>query len=160
MSNIGWVLGVDQAARSGWCIMRDGERFASGVASNAIQRRTVVQLLFNLHEVFPGKSMPFVAIEGHNYGPPKAMKSLAATRGRWLEHLELSGKLFTLVEYQPSQWRKAIGCPLNGDEAKLWCKDRYQLSDSDRAEACGIAEATYHLGVIRKQPVRRRRARR
>jgi len=150
------VLGIDQAAVSGWCIARrtatgTAEVVAHGVVTKAAERRDVIAQALLACDVASGERMAAV-YEAHTVGGgdrwnPATMIGMGDARGRWLESLELAGVPRRLcIGVTPYVWRSAmIGRHrMKRHEMKaaavLSCRGRgVTVASDDEAEAVLIA---------------------
>ncbi len=150
------VLGIDQAAVSGWCIARrtatgTAEIVAHGVVTKAAERRDVIAQALLACDVASGERMAAV-YEAHTVGGgdrwnPATMIGMGDARGRWLEALELAGLPRRLcIGVEPHMWRAAmIGRHRWGRDqwkaaAVLSCRGRgVTVASDDEAEAVLIA---------------------
>lgn len=150
------VLGIDQAATSGWAIVERDARemlgrhvvLASGTVRSAIERREVIA-----RAIDAACGEPVVAVyEKHTAGGgsrwnPETMIGIGDSRGRWLEALELAGiKRRYCVGVVPAEWRRAMIGPRRMDRtawkatAVLSCRGRgVAVQSDDEAEAVLIA---------------------
>ena len=144
------VLGIDQAATSGWAIARRANGAAkvleSGTVRGAVARRDVIARAVSLGE-------PLAAVyEAHTVGGgrhwnPATILGMGDARGRWLEALELAGVPRRLcIGVEPYTWRAAmIGRHrLTSDawkaQSMLACSGRgIAVASDDEAEAVLIA---------------------
>lgn len=149
------VLGIDQAAVSGWCIARRGigrpEIIAHGIATKATERRDIIARALLSCDVTRGEKMAAV-YEAHTTGGgdrwnPATMIGIGDSRGRWMEALELAGVPRRLcIGVPPHTWRAAmIGRHRMKREqwkaaAVLSCRGRgVEVASDDEAEAVLIA---------------------
>lgn len=147
----GYVLGVDQAATSGWAVAElDGRRIvAHGVAKTSPERRKALSGLRQL----PGfrVSRLLVVTEDHTTFPAESTAQavgMGVGLGRWLELLDIFDHPPRLrVKAAPKEWRKVLGTTANLDRAawkataKFWATAtcRVQVRSDDEAEAVCIA---------------------
>ena len=144
------VIGIDQAATSGWAIARRADGAAkileSGTVRGALARRDVIARAVSLGE-------PLAAVyEAHTVGGgrhwnPATILGMGDARGRWLEALELAGVPRRMcIGVTPYTWRSAmIGRHrMKRHEMKaaavLSCRGRgVTVASDDEAEAVLIA---------------------
>lgn len=113
------VLGIDQAATSGWCIARrvmrgdracEPEIIAHGTCREAIERRDIVRRAIDE----AGMTRIVAVYEQHTVGGggrwnPETMIGMGDARGRWLEQLELADVARRrCVGVTPHEWRRAM----------------------------------------------------
>ncbi len=151
------VLGIDQAAVSGWCIARrtatgTADVIAHGVVTKAAERRDVIARALLACDVASGERMAAV-YEAHTVGGgdrwnPATMIGMGDARGRWLEALELAGVPRRLcIGVTPYVWRAAMigsvdkrGRDAGKAAAMLSCCGRgVTVASDDEAEAVLIA---------------------
>lgn len=160
------VLGLDQAARSGWAIAVSHDHIASsGAASTCAERFAVVQLSLELARQ-RGAGL-VVYFEDHADIPARkgrgteTVLGIGAARGRWEEQLEMNGsqrKRWHRVS--PRDWRKAI-LSLPARAREKTCKAaamgtvgqfmrprRAVVDDPDEAEAMAIAIFGYRMQAL------------
>ena len=168
------IVGIDQAARSGWAVHSGGQVRASGVARSARERLEVVQAA--LSAAGGDTRLLLIVLEDHGKMPlsrrtqydaatKHAPSRNAATilgmgdaRGRWREQFELVGvplSHFVLVE--PRTWRLAVfgrGAPSMGTEAAKELAVRWAsqvrgepIADDNEAEAIAMASWGAREGV-------------
>lgn len=152
------VLGIDQAATSGWCIVeRDAggllgkhRHVASGTCTKAVERRGIVDSAIKLAGLDVGRVV--AVYERHTAGGggrwnPETMIGVGDSRGRWLEALELAGvPRRQCIGVPPQEWRHAMIGPRRLDRAQwkaqavLSCRGRgVTVASDDEAEAVLIA---------------------
>lgn len=151
------ILGIDQAATSGWCIV---ERDAGGILGRhraldhgtcrrAIERREIIARAV---AVAQGPDRLVAVYEQHGVGrserwTPATMIGVGDSRGRWLEALELADvPRRHCIGVPPAEWRRAMIGPRRLDRAQwkaqavLSCRGRgVTVTDDDEAEAVLIA---------------------
>jgi ribosomal 50S subunit-recycling heat shock protein len=150
-------LGVDQAAKSGYCIVESGRVQASGVAKTAADIVAVVDLV-QLHAANDWRRV-LVALEDHSthvYNAnakykrnPATLIGMGEARGWWVHELARRGHPEPLrVLVGLDDWRMrvlGISNRAGGErckaEAVRWAKQRalHELADDNEAEAVCIA---------------------
>lgn len=147
----GYVLGVDQAASSGWAVVElDGRRVvAHGTAKTSPERRRALVGLRDL-PYFHVRQL-LVVFEDHSSYPTKSTQQgieLGVSLGRWLELLDIFDHPARLrLRVAPADWRKVMGTTAYLDreawkaQAKLWATGcvRSRVVCDDEAEAICIA---------------------
>lgn len=107
------VLAVDQGAKSGFCIMMNGEYFTSGVAKNVRDRQKAVKEAQNLAMC---RKFPLMVVYEDHSGIParkrgntRTILGMGAAQGRWDEHLDLEGHRKSLRrKVRPETWRAQV----------------------------------------------------
>lgn len=155
-----WVLGIDQAATSGWCIYHSGRPLKWGVVTTNSGRADVVELAAEMTTGDPGLAPRcLVVFEDHSemrvggirkngrrvFNTSTAtLLGLGAARGRWEALLDQAGHddRARLMVTTKMFRQRVLGLRGNApaDEAKALAKLRYQIAEHDAAEACAIAE--------------------
>jgi len=134
-----YILGVDQAARSGFALLRrygvDIDVVDSGVVVDSDERATVVNWCFRQACEKVEQPRPLIiAMERHTFGTKSTLGGLHAQRGRWLqciEHASIAYKHeFRVKYYMPQFWRAhVLDLPYRTeeDEAKLKARQHSAL---------------------------------
>lgn len=147
----GYVLGVDQARSSGWCVVELDQRrvVAHGTATDSPARRRALTGLRQLPH-FQVRQL-LVVFEDHASFPTKSVQQgidLGRALGRWEELLDIFDHPERLrVRVEPQEWRRVLGTTgcLDRDswkaQAKLWATAtvRSRVVCDDEAEAIAIA---------------------
>ncbi len=147
----GYVLGVDQAASSGWAVVELDQRrvVAHGVATTSEARRRALVGLRDL----PGFRVRelLVVFEDHSTYPTKSTQQgieLGVSLGRWLELLDIfDHPARRRIRVAPAEWRRVMGTTAYLDreawkaQAKMWATTvvRSRVVSDDEAEAICIA---------------------
>lgn len=151
------ILGIDQAATSGWCIVERNvggilgrhRALDHGTCRKAVERRDIIARAVGA----AGGPDGLVAVyEQHGVGrserwTPATMIGVGDSRGRWLEALELAGvPRRQCIGVPPQEWRRAMIGPRRLDreawkaQAVLSCRGRgVTVASDDEAEAVLIA---------------------
>jgi hypothetical protein len=179
------VLGIDQAAVSGWAIYELSQRRVtrSGIARTSIQREEAVQralalaerprlllVMFEKHSEMPLQRMTrFDSPHLRRAGPPErntaTILGMGAARGRWEEQLDrVSHPQSLRDEVEPRVWRAAVlqrGHSRNTDWKALACLAASQhvgenVVDHNEAEAVHLARFGGVDGIARLVAARAR----
>lgn len=158
------VLGIDQAARSGWAIARGDKLLTSGTVAITDTKGCQQALDLWQAQVLAADGQGFVWFEDHSDVPARAGRNttsilgMGASRGHWDALLNLRG--FPKTEQRrgkvpPKTWRPAtFGIPARTktERAKRLAVKAaalhagWPMADDNEAEACGIALwASRHL---------------
>lgn len=162
---IAYVLGIDQAKRSGYALveLRSRRIVLHGWTLTSLQRRAALRRMLAL----PGFSVQrlLVVFEDHSTIPltftrgqgadakkvvmgKKSILSLGGQKGRWQELLELvEHPVAQCIDVEPDEWRRVLstGCNVGTEawkrQAIMWATAVCQsvIRDDNEAEAIGIA---------------------
>lgn len=147
----GYVLGVDQAAMSGYAVVELDQRrvVATGTARTSPERRRALIDLRKLPGFDPRRML--VAFEDHTTFPFQSTTQavgLGVALGRWLELLDIFDHPPRLrIKAAPQEWRRVLGTTgaLERDawkaQARAWATSvcRRRIASDDEAEAVCIA---------------------
>ena len=147
----GYVLGVDQAATSGWALVELDQRrvVAHGVSQTSPERRRALIDLRRLPGFDPRRML--VVFEDHTTFPAQSTAQavgLGVALGRWLELLDIFDHPPRLrTKAAPAEWRRVLGTSAHLErdawkaQARMWATSvcREQVVSDDEAEAVCIA---------------------
>lgn len=147
----GYVLGVDQAAESGYAVAElDGRRIvAHGRAGSSEERRKALIALRRLPHFEPRQML--VVFEDHSSYPMQSAAQgigLGVALGRWLELLDIFDHPERLrIKAPPDEWRRVMGTTAKLEraawkaQAKMWATATvgHRITSDDEAEAICIA---------------------
>jgi hypothetical protein len=156
-----YVLGIDQASRSGYGVHDFAKLVQHGVATSSMRRREVLRSLRAL-PAFDFERL-LVVFEDHSTIPlsnraqydgraptrnAATILGMGAARGRWEELLDiLEHPKHLRISVEPREWRRVLGTAVNLNtdawkaQAKMWatavCGTR--IDDDNEAEGCVMA---------------------
>jgi hypothetical protein len=147
----GYVLGLDQAATTGWAVVELDQRrvVGHGITKTSCDRRQVLSGLRDLPRFHARRLL--VVTEDHSGFPLQSTQQgigLGVALGRWLELLDIFDHPQRLrIEVTPAEWRRVLGTTarLERDawkaQAVRWASAvcGQKLESDDEAEAVCIA---------------------
>lgn len=162
------ILAVDQAAKSGWCIVFAGQILDSGTATHFGARKAVLeQLLHTMNAQGLTRSELHIVLEDHSRMPSwkgRGTATLVGTGkawGRWEEQAQAHGVPLSHVHgVTPATWRgPLLEYSRGGDEARRRAKELAERTlgrecEENEAEAVciGLWAAGNLTRVLRGEP--------
>jgi len=103
------LLAIDPGKTSGWSLYLNGDLKHCGQCQTAVERHQAIETAL----VFDNKASPLVVVmetwSAGGWASHKVMFGMGASRGRWLEQLDLAAiPKSRIVSVLPQRWRKDI----------------------------------------------------